>query len=217
MGVFVVREELRMMQGAHPGPVISICTVFGSKERPLIVTANCAFGDGALGTVVKLVIVGVDAEPDSIATTRPPSRMYSFEGIEAPTLNAAGKDVPPPGAGFVTVTMGVAVVARSAAVTATDSWVGLTNVVVRDCPPNLAVAVRMKLLPDTPSEKAADPAGVEAGESADIVGVGLVEIKNVEVLDVPPPGAGFTTVTDAVPPVARSDAVIAAVNCDALP
>jgi hypothetical protein len=38
-------------------------------------------------------------------------------------------------------------------------------------------------------------------------------IVNVSAFDVPPPGVGFTTVTDAVPMLAISTAVIAAVTC----
>src|SRR6267142_5878670 len=43
----------------------------------------------------------------------------------------------------------------------------------------------------------------------------LAEIVNVWALDVPPPGAGLNTVTDAVPAVARSVAGMDAVSCDA--
>ena len=41
-------------------------------------------------------------------------------------------------------------------------------------------------------------------------------IVNVSALDVPPPGVGLKTVTDAVPAVAMSLAGTAAVNCVAL-
>ena len=46
------------------------------------------------------------------------------------------------------------------------------------------------------------------------VGVGLLAaIVNICALDVPPPGAGFTTVTEAVPAEATRAAVTVAVSC----
>jgi hypothetical protein len=52
-----------------------------------------------------------------------------------------------------------------------------------------------------------------AGLSKVIVGSMLSEIVKVCALDVPPPGVGLKTVTDAVPAVAMSEAGMAAVNC----
>ena len=49
------------------------------------------------------------------------------------------------------------------------------------------------------------------GESEVIVGFGLLMVK-VSAFDVPPPGEGFTTVTEAVPSVTMSLAKIVAVN-----
>ena len=53
------------------------------------------------------------------------------------------------------------------------------------------------------------------GESVVIVGTGLFTV-NGEFPDVPPPGAGFVTVTLKVPAAAMSAAAIAAVTCVAL-
>jgi hypothetical protein len=50
------------------------------------------------------------------------------------------------------------------------------------------------------------------GESEVAVGIGPLMVK-VRAFDVPPPGEGFTTVTEAVPAVAVSLVEIAAVNC----
>lgn len=49
------------------------------------------------------------------------------------------------------------------------------------------------------------------GEVPETCGAGLLMVKDCAA-EVPPPGVGFTTVTWAVPPVARSAAVIATCN-----
>jgi hypothetical protein len=72
-----------------------------------------------------------------------------------------------------------------------------------------------KLVPFTVSVKAAPPFVALAGESVVTVGKGL-PIPKVAAVDVPPPGAGFVTVTFTFPDVAISGAVIAAVTCVAL-
>lgn len=71
-------------------------------------------------------------------------------------------------------------------------------------------------LPVMVSVKAPDPAPAEAGSIDAMDGVGLLVTANDTDAAVPPAGAGFTTVTDAVPPAAISVAVIAAVSCVAL-
>jgi hypothetical protein len=58
---------------------------------------------------------------------------------------------------------------------------------------------------------AGPPAVVVAGLRLVVVGTGLLIVK-VRELDVPPPGAGLNTVTEAVPATAMSAAVIIAVN-----
>ena len=73
-----------------------------------------------------------------------------------------------------------------------------------------------KFDPFTASVKAAPPAVALEGESEVRAGTGLgtvvVLIVKASAFEVPPPGAGFTTVTCAVPAVAMSAAVMAAVN-----
>jgi hypothetical protein len=82
-------------------------------------------------------------------------------------------------------------------------------VVVRRLPFHWTVDVETKFAPVTVSVKPDVPATRAFGVSDAIVGTGLSIVK-VRGLDVPPPGAGVETVTEAVPAVAMSAAVIAA-------
>jgi len=132
-------------------------------------------------------------------------------------VNAAVPDVPPPGAGFVTVTCPVPAVAMSAAAIAAVNCVALTYVVVRLDPFHFATEPLVKPVPVIVNVNAAVPAVALAGDNVPIVGTGFAAlIVNAAVPDVPPPGAGFVTVTCPVPAVAMSAAVIAAVTCIAL-
>ena len=117
-------------------------------------------------------------------------------------------DVPPPGAGLVTVTVAVPAVAISAAVMAAVSCVALTNVVVLAAPLNFTTDVDTKPVPLTVRMKAAPPAVALVGEREVAVGAGLLMVK-VCAFDVPPP-AGFVTVTFTVLALARSAAGIVA-------
>lgn len=74
----------------------------------------------------------------------------------------------------------------------------------------------MNPLPITETLKAVDPKPAEEGRIEAIEGAGFAAIVKEIALDVPPPGAGFTTVIAAVPVLARSAAVTAAANCVAL-
>ena len=85
----------------------------------------------------------------------------------------------------------------------------------RFAPFHCTVEAATNPLPVTVSVNAPDPATVEAGEICAVAGAGLLML-NVAAVDVPPPGAGFTTVTAAVPALVRSEAVIATVSCVAL-
>ena len=79
----------------------------------------------------------------------------------------------------------------------------------------MTTELERKLVPVSVSVKAAEPAVVLDGCSVVRVGVGLLTavMVNVSALDVPPPGVGLVTVTDAVPAVATSAARIEAVTC----
>ena len=121
-------------------------------------------------------------------------------------------DVPPPGVGFVTVTVAVPAVVISLARIDAVSCVLLTNVVVRFEPFHFTEAPETKLEPLTVSVKPEPPAVPLVGESELIDGRGLLIVK-VDPPDVPPPGVGLKTVTVAVPAVVISLARIDAVSC----
>src|ERR1700758_5024382 len=87
----------------------------------------------------------------------------------------------------------------------------LTNVVALPAPLKFTVAPDTKPTPFTVSVNAAEPATALEGEIELSVGTGLL-IVNDNAFDVPL-GAGFVTVTLAVPAAAISAAVIAAVSC----
>jgi hypothetical protein len=128
------------------------------------------------------------------------------------TANGEVPDVPPPGAGFVTVTLNEPAVAISAAVIVAVTWVALTKLVVVAVPLKFTTEDELKFVPFTVKVKADPPARADVGESELIDGNGLLTV-NEELADVPPPGAGFVTVTPSVPAVAISGAVIEAVTC----
>src|SRR5438477_23090 len=130
-------------------------------------------------------------------------------------VNVSAFDVPPPGAGFTTVTDAVPTAATFAAGTIAVSLIEETNVVARAEPFQLTVEVETKLVPFTVRVKEPLPAMVEVGLIEVMVGTGLLMLK-VTALDVPPPGAGFTTVMDAVPALAIRAAGTVAVSCVAL-
>ncbi len=70
-------------------------------------------------------------------------------------------------------------------------------------------------MPFTVNVKAVPPAVADVGLMLVVAGTGLLAALIVKVwaLEVPPPGAGVNTVTEAVPAAAMSAAVIAAVSC----
>ena len=119
-------------------------------------------------------------------------------------MNVDAADVPPPGGGFVTVTLAVPALAMSDALIVAVSLVALANVVVRGEPFQFTTEEETKLVPLTVSVKLAPPCVALDGESFVIVGAGLLMVK-VFAEDVPPPGAGLLTVTKAVPAVLMSD------------
>ena len=86
-------------------------------------------------------------------------------------------DVPPPGAGFVTLTVAVPAVAISAAMIAAVNFVVLTNVVVLVAPLNFTSDVDTKPVPLTVKVKAAPPAVALVGEREVAVGAGLLMVK----------------------------------------
>jgi len=124
--------------------------------------------------------------------------------------------VPPP-AGFVTVTFTVPAVAISAAGIVATIWVLVADEgMIAGLVPKFTVTPATKPVPVRVNVKAAPPTVAEVGTREVSVGPEAALIVNDRLPDVPPPGAGFVTVTVAVPAVAISAAVIAAVNCVAL-
>ena len=110
--------------------------------------------------------------------------------------------------------MAVPAVAISGANIAAVICVVLTNVVALVEPLNCTLAPFTKPAPLTVRVNAAEPAIAVAGDNEVTVGTALL-IVNDTAFDVPP-GAGFVTVTVAVPAAAISAAVIAAVSWVAL-
>ena len=126
-------------------------------------------------------------------------------------------DVPPPGAGLMTVTLAVPAVAMSPAGMAAVSSEVLTKVVLRLEPFHRTVDSFTKFEPWTERVKEELPAVAEDGLSRAIVGSGLLMVKvtSFEVrLSLPLPSlSGLVTVTRAVPAMAISLAAMAAVSC----
>src|SRR5580704_1521517 len=154
------------------------------------------------------------ASPEAVAETS--EKIDAFEAVGPLVIvNVEAAEVPPPGAGFVTVTFAVPAVAMSLARIAAVSCVELPNVVARGLPFQFTLELLMKPLPATVRVNAAPPAAVDAGLKLEIVGAGFAgaSMKNVMSLDMPPPGAGVTTVMSAVPGTAISVAIICATSC----
>src|SRR5579863_10167830 len=101
--------------------------------------------------------------------------------------NVLAFEVPPPGVGFITVTLAVPAVLIALAGTLAWSTVPLTNVVVSWPPFQLTFDFETKLPPLTVSVKEGPPAKPVFGESEPILGTGLLTVK-VRPLELPPPG-----------------------------
>ena len=129
------------------------------------------------------------------------------------TVMVRAPEVPPPGVGLNTVTEAVPEAARSLAGILAVSWVALTKVVVRLPPFHRTVEVGTKPLPVTVRVKAGPPLTAPLGESDVRTGAGFeAVIVNATAPEVPPPGVGVNTVTEAEPAVRRSVAGMLAVS-----
>jgi len=153
--------------------------------------------------------VSVKAAPPAVALVGESDVMIRFGLL---MVNGMLAEVPPPGAGFVTVTFAVPAVVMSAAVIPAVSCVELINVVVLATPLNFTTDVDMKLVPFTVNVRAAPPAVALGGAIEISVGAGLVTV-NTCAFDIPPAGTGFVTVTFTVPAVVMSPAGIVATIC----
>ena len=146
------------------------------------------------------VRVRVNAAPPAVALV---GESDVRPGDEPVTANVTEALVPPPGAGFVTVTGKLPTVKRSAANIEAVSFVALTKVVLLAVPLKFTTEPFTKLLPFTVSVKAAPLNVALVGEIVVIVGAGLLLLMvNVCAPVVPPPGVGFLTVTLTGPTVA---------------
>jgi hypothetical protein len=119
---------------------------------------------------------------------------------------------PVTGAGLLIETLNVPALAMSVVVIGAVSCELLTNVVVFCVPLNVIVAPFRKPLPLTVSVNAAPPARVLAGERETPVGCPLLMVNCAAGAEVPPPGAGFVTVTPTTPALAMSVVAMEAVS-----
>src|SRR3989440_6085858 len=129
-------------------------------------------------------------------------------------VNVEVPEVPPPGVGLKTVTVAVPVAAMSFASIWAWSWVLLTKVVVRVVPFQRTTEVMAKLVPVVVSVRVALATAAVPRDGAIDVGAGLVFVMVIVKVQSGPRGGGgligvgVNTVTDAVPVVAISAAVI---------
>jgi hypothetical protein len=114
-------------------------------------STNCSPAGAQLGK--RALIVGTELEPALV------------------TVKFIGLEVPPPGAGLVTVTADAPLEATLAAGMAAVNCVEFTNVVAGADPPKLTIEAATKLVPLIVSVNAAPPATALLGEIAVIVGV----------------------------------------------
>jgi len=135
-----------------------------------------------------------------------------FVEVAASTLNIMLADVPPPGVGFSTVTGKWPTVERSAVEMVVVTLVASTKVVGRAEPFHRTLAPLTKLNPLTVKVNPISPTTAEVLESDVRPGTGLL-MEKLCTFEVPPPGAGLNTVTEAVPDVVMSAAFICAVSC----
>jgi hypothetical protein len=134
-----------------------------------------------------------------------------IEGTGFPTENETDVEVPPPGVGFVTVTGKLPELLISDARMAAVNCVGPTKVVTRATFLNFTAEVLTKFVPFTVNVKAPEFTSFEVGDKVVIVGTGLLTLKPTA-LEVPPPGAGLTTVMEIDPAELRSEPGMLAVN-----
>src|SRR2546428_113092 len=174
---------------------------------PAVPTETCAVPAAATSAAAMVAISWV-------LLTKVVERATAFQRTVEPltkplplttSVSGPGPAGAPPRAGPGRAGAGVA--PRIAAV----NWAALTKVVVRAAPFQRTVEPLVKPVPFTVSVKAAPPTCALAGARLETAGTGLL-IENVKAPDVPPSGPDRTTVTDAVPTAARSEAGMAAVS-----
>jgi hypothetical protein len=200
-----------------PPPGLGLVTViFAVPEFVISVAGTWAVSCVALA---KLVVSAVPFQFTTAPLTKllpftvsvnaaPPTNALAGESEE--TIGAVlliakvtGADVPPPGAGLVTVMLADPALAISLAGTWAVSWLALAKVVVSAVPFHFTTEFATKLAPLTVNVKVAPPTVAPVGATDATVGAGLL-MGNVAGADVPPPGAGLMTVMLAEPELATS-------------
>lgn len=132
-------------------------------------------------------------------------------GVGLLTVKFASGEVPPPGSGVKTVNFKTLAFSTSFAVKFAFNSLVETNVVGRSLPFTFTIEAVRKFVPVTVTTIAPPPATTALGANVNAPGTGLL-IGKLTVFDVPPPGAGLTTVTVALPVAAISAAATAIVN-----
>ena len=120
--------------------------------------------------------------------------------------------VPPPGAGFRSVSACAPLSRSSAASTVALSAVALTRVAVRTAPSQSTSVPAMRPAAWIDSAVVTPPTSSVAGVTALIVGAGFTTVSDNGAL-APPPGAGFVTTSDRVPVAVRLDAGTVTRSC----
>jgi hypothetical protein len=92
------------------------------------------------------------------------------------TVNVCALDVPPPGAGLVTVMLKVPAAVRSPAGIDAVNWVPFTNAVVRGEPAKFTTELLTKFVPFTVKLKVVSPTFLLLGEMLVVVGRGLLTV-----------------------------------------
>ena len=188
---------------------------------PGVTEVGLNFAAAPVGSPVTVNVTGFVRVPPTVAVEIanaagwPAATVCVGVGLEtakSAIVSVRAAEVPPPGNGLNTVTKMAPPVARSPAGTKAVTCVALTIVVASATPFHSTTVPAKKFVPVSVSVKAALPAFAVVGESRPKVGNGSL-IVNVIAADAPPPGAGFNTVSAAVPPAAMSMAGTTAVSC----
>jgi hypothetical protein len=124
----------------------------------------------------------------------PPTEMDGFAGATTSETSALMEklrplDVPPPGAGLVTVTDGEPAALMSAAVIIAVSWTALTKAVVLGLPLKFTIELDMKPVPSTVRVNAEPPTIAPVGDEDVRLGTGLL-FRGVD----PPPQPAESTI-----------------------
>lgn len=133
-------------------------------------------------------------------------------GIGLFTANGSLFDVPPPGDGLITVMLSVPTEVTFDAKTDAVNCAPLIKVVASLVAFQTTVEPFTKLFPVTVKANAGTSASLLDGDNEATTGTGLSMTK-LSLLESPPPGVGFFTVTGTVPALAISAPLMATVSC----